>query len=151
MGYMPGWGEARLLVEDQESPITSAWHGQESFRWADEYYRWREGEPELLRSDPDVNVLLSLDTDTVHPGTQQGLNPYGAYRVDFQPIAWTKTFRGAGRVFYTNMGHNGFAWAHPEFRTMILEGIRWVTAGAKRAGPGRGKGPPPGREPGRGG
>jgi uncharacterized protein len=135
MGYMPEWGSTRVVVEDEASPITSGWHdaevgadGRRSFRWADEYYRWREQDVPALRADPDVNVLLSLDTKTVHPGTQQGFNPYGAYRVEFQPIAWTKTFRGAGRVFYTNMGHNGFAWAHPEFRTMVLEGIRWVTA-----------------------
>ena len=132
VGYMPEWGQARLVVEDQTSPITSGWHGQDSFQWADEYYRWREQDVPALRADPDVNVLLSLDTKTTLPGTRPGdppgLNPYGVYRVEFQPVAWTKTFRGAGRVFYTNMGHNGFAWAHPEFRTMVLEGIRWVTA-----------------------
>lgn len=135
MGYMPEWGKARLVVEDEGSAITSGWHaaprgadGRRSFQWADEYYRWRPEDIDVLR-DPgsDVNVLLSLDTKTVHPGTQRGFNPYGPYRVEFQPVAWTKMFRGAGRVFYTNMGHNGFAWAHPEFRTMALEGIRWAT------------------------
>jgi type 1 glutamine amidotransferase len=135
MGYMPEWGKARLVLEDEGSPMTAGWHdaprgsdGRRSFDWADEYYRWREQDVTLLRTSPDVNVLLSLDTKTVLPGTQQGANPYGPYRVEFQPVAWTKTFRGAGRVFYTNLGHNGFAWASPEFRTMVLEGIRWVTA-----------------------
>src|SRR5688500_2856375 len=31
----------RMLVEDQEQPITAAWHGQDSFLIQDELYRWR--------------------------------------------------------------------------------------------------------------
>jgi type 1 glutamine amidotransferase len=103
---------ARMLVEDQDHPITAPWHGQQSFLIQDELYRWRRD----LRGTQDVNVLLALDETTVHAG------PY----VHRQPIAWTKTFRGASRVYYTNLGHNESTWDLPEFRESLVAGITWV-------------------------
>jgi type 1 glutamine amidotransferase len=122
-----GAGEARMVVEDQESPITEAWHGQDSFMFDDEYYRWRSAKGvegvSLPRDLPGVDVLLSLDEETVADGIQEGPTPYE----DQQPIAWTKTFRGAGRVYYNNMGHSGPTWALPAFRTALVNGVEWVT------------------------
>jgi hypothetical protein len=103
---------ARMLVEDRDHPITAAWHGQDSFLIQDELYRWRRD----LRGTQDVNVLLALDETTAR----------GAY-VHRQPIAWTKTFRGASRVYYTNLGHNESTWDLPAFRQSLLAGIRWVS------------------------
>jgi hypothetical protein len=42
-------------------------------------------------------------------------------------MAWTKTFRGGGRVYYNNMGHSSGTWSVPEFRTSIVNGIGWVS------------------------
>lgn len=110
---------ARMLVEDQDHPITAAaWHGQDSFWIQDELYRWRRD----LRGTQDVNVLLSLDETTVRDGIQDGPLPY----VHRQPIAWTKTFRGASRVYYTNLGHNESTWDRADFRQSLLAGIAWV-------------------------
>ena len=105
----------RMLVEDREHPITAPWQGAESFEIQDEIYRWRR-DP---RGTQDVNVLLALDETTSHPG---------AY-VPRQPIAWTKTFRGASRVYYTNLGHNESTWDLPEFRQSLVAGIKWVAGG----------------------
>jgi hypothetical protein len=99
-------------------PITSAWHGQDSFWIKDELYRWRR-DP---RGTQDVNVLLSLDETTVREGIQESALPY----VHRQPIAWTKTFRGASRVYYTNLGHNESTWDRADFRQSLLAGIQWV-------------------------
>ena len=104
----------RMLVEDREHPITAPW--DDDFEIQDEIYRWRR-DP---RGTQDVNVLLALDETTSHPG---------AY-VHRQPIAWTKTFRGASRVFYTNLGHNESTWDLPEFRESLVAGIKWAGGGA---------------------
>lgn len=109
---------ARMLVEDPDHPITAAWHGQDSFWIKDELYRWRR-DP---RRTQDVNVLLSLDETTVRDGIQESALPY----VHRQPIAWTKTFRGASRVYYTNLGHNESTWDRADFRQSLLAGIQWV-------------------------
>ncbi len=109
---------ARMIVEDQQHPITAPWHGQDSFWIQDELYRWRR-DP---RGTQDVNVLLALDETTVREGIQEGPLPY----VHRQPIAWTKTFRGASRVYYTNLGHNESTWDRADFRQSLLAGIKWV-------------------------
>jgi type 1 glutamine amidotransferase len=108
----------RMLVEDQDHPITAAWHGQDSFLIQDELYRWRRD----LRGTQDVNVLLALDETTVRPGIQESALPY----VHHQPIAWTKTFRGASRVYYTNLGHNESTWDLETFQRSLVAGIEWV-------------------------
>jgi type 1 glutamine amidotransferase len=102
----------RVLVEDDHA-ITAPW--DDEFQIQDEIYRWRR-DP---RATQDVNVLLALDETTSHPG---------AY-VHRQPLAWTKTFRGASRVYYTNLGHNESTWDLPEFRESLVAGIKWVAGG----------------------
>jgi type 1 glutamine amidotransferase len=108
----------RMVVEDQAHPVNAPWGGASSFNIQDELYRWRR-DP---RGTQDVNVLLSLDETTVREGIQAGALPY----VHRQPIAWTKTFRGAGRVYYTNLGHNESTWDRPEFRGSLVAGVKWV-------------------------
>ena len=68
-------------------------------------------------------MLLSLDESTVGDDIQNGPTAYERR----QPIAWTKTFRGAGRVHYNNMGHSDSTWQEPEFRTSLVKGVEWVT------------------------
>jgi type 1 glutamine amidotransferase len=109
----------RMLVEDRDHPINGAWQGRGSFEIQDEIYRWRRD----LRGTQDVNVLLALDETTVAAG------PY----VHRQPIAWTKTYRGASRVYYTNLGHNESTWDLAEFRASLVAGIQWV-AGVRPGG-----------------
>ena len=122
-----GSGAARVKIERPENPILSGWKGASSFKLDDEYYRWRgaQGLPgiSLPRDLPGTNVLLSLDERTVGGGIQKGATPYE----DDQPIAWTKTFRGRGRVHYNNMGHSDATWSEPEFRTSLVKGVNWVT------------------------
>lgn len=124
-GYDETFGQTTIVVEDQTSPITEPWHGMQTFRWSDEYYKWK-GDP---RGQQDITVLLSLDESTVYPWIQFGfpIPTFGGKYVHHQPLAWTKTYRGTGRVFYTAFGHNGFAWDHAEFRTHVTRGVEWVT------------------------
>lgn len=127
VGYWPIVGEARLLVEDQTHPATEPWHGMDSVRLADEYYRFR-ADP---RGTQDVNVLLSLDEQTVYPWIRLGLPvpTFGGSYVPHQPLAWTKTFRGHGRVFYTNLGHNPSTFDRGDVRRHLRNGIEWAAGG----------------------
>lgn len=122
-----GSGQARMLVEDGEHPITAGWKGAPSFQLDDEYYRWRTAKRvpgiSLPRNDPDTDVLLSLDESTVGEEIQSGPLAYEHH----QPIAWTKTFRDGGRVYYNNMGHSDSTWAEGAFRTSLVNGIDWVS------------------------
>ncbi len=60
-----------------------------------------------------VRELLVLDK---HPNTKEP----GHY-----PISWCRDF-GAGKVFYTSLGHNEFVWEMPEYQTHVLGGIKWA-------------------------
>lgn len=45
-----------------------------------------------------------------------------------RPVAWTKRY-GAGRVFYTALGHGPETWSNPSFQKLLLQGVRWAAAG----------------------
>ena len=83
------------------------------WRWHDEVYLFRD-----LR--PDARVLLrvaegQLDMDV--PGARRP--PIGF------PMAWCFT-EGAGRVFYTSLGHFPGAWETPDFLRHLQGGLAWV-------------------------
>ena len=122
----PYTGQATMLVEDNTHTITEGWAGKDSFQINDEWYRWRAAKRipgvSLPRNLDDVHVLLSLEETTVPDDIQEGPLAYE----DDQPIAWTKSFRDRGRVYYNNMGHSEATWSVPEFQTSIVNGINWV-------------------------
>jgi type 1 glutamine amidotransferase len=41
------------------------------------------------------------------------------------PIAWTKTY-GAGRVFYTALGHRDQVWQDARFQAHLLGALQWA-------------------------
>ena len=67
-----------------------------------------------------VRVLLSIDTgETDLEGL--GLRAGGDY-----PQSWVRSF-GAGRSFYTSIGHREDIWSNdPVFRAHVVGGIRWA-------------------------
>ena len=44
-----------------------------------------------------------------------------------QPLVYTKDV-GAGKVLYNALGHDQAAYDHPDFRTLVLQGIDWILA-----------------------
>lgn len=99
--------EAEIRVDDSSQPSVA--HLAPAFRFTDEFYRF-------TRRDPDIRRLLSLARD---PG-----DGAGADTTDLR-LAWQKAF-GAGRVFYTALGHRPEVWQDARFRRHLLEGIRWA-------------------------
>jgi hypothetical protein len=122
-----------MLIEKPKDPIVKGWGGAKSFMFDDEYYRWRTAKRvpgvSLPRNAPGVEVLLSLDEKTVGGGIQQGGLAYEHH----QPIAWKKTFRNGGRVFYNNMGHSDGTWDVPAYQTSLVEAVKWVSGKRPKA------------------
>src|SRR4029077_10994974 len=66
-----------------------------------------------------VRVLAHLDTASLD--LKQPL----VHRTDGDfPVAWAKAY-GAGRVFYSTLGHAAEAWDNPVMSQMYFEAIKW--------------------------
>ena len=87
---------AILKVEDQNDPVTkrlpSKWRSAPN-----EWYRWKND----LRSNPDIKILLSIDTSSFPLGT--GPKPHEIWHNGYYPVAWRNL---QYRMVYFNMGHN---------------------------------------------
>ena len=101
--------EADVRVNDPANAAVA--HLAPGFRIADEWYRFR-GTPAGL------TVLLSFDRIPA-----DGVGTAGQ-PADL-PLAWQKS-HGAGRVFYTALGHRSEVWEDARFRRHLQEAIRWA-------------------------
>ncbi|MEV5185083.1 ThuA domain-containing protein [Streptomyces werraensis] len=99
----------RALVEDHDHPATR--HLPPVWEVTDEWYDFQAG------PRPSARVLLSAD-ETSYAGGTMG---------DDHPLAWCRT-QGAGRVFYTALGHTVEAYGDPLFRAHLRGGITWAAA-----------------------
>jgi type 1 glutamine amidotransferase len=88
----------KVTVVDEDHPITD---GIGDFEIHDETYG-------TYFTASNVHVLLKTD----HPKN----NP---------EIAWTTSY-GKSRVFYLMLGHDGHAYANPNFGKLVQQGIRWA-------------------------
>jgi type 1 glutamine amidotransferase len=85
-------------VADPDHPITQ---GVADWGMVDETY-------DMAEPGPGCCVLLTTD----HPRSMKAL-------------AWTRE-RGGSRVFCLQCGHDGRAWAHESFRTVLRRGVLWA-------------------------
>ncbi|CAL9316027.1 ThuA domain-containing protein [Streptomyces griseoincarnatus] len=97
----------RALVEDHDHPATR--HLPPVWEVTDEWYDFRTSPRSSAR------VLLSADESSYDGGTMG----------DDHPLAWCRT-QGAGRVFYTALGHTVEAYDDPLFRAHLRGGITWA-------------------------
>jgi type 1 glutamine amidotransferase len=65
---------------------------------------------------PDLHVLLVQETDSM-----KGIE----YERPAYPATWARK-HGAGRVFYTSMGHRDDVWTNPIFQDILTGGISWA-------------------------
>ncbi|GEC03882.1 Crp/Fnr family transcriptional regulator [Streptomyces spinoverrucosus] len=101
--YQPG----KAVVEDRDHPATR--HLPAVWDFTDEWYDFRSNPRGAVR------VLVSADESSYEGG---GMG-------DDHPLAWCRE-QGAGRVFYTALGHASEAYADPDFRAHLRGGIRWA-------------------------
>ncbi|MFJ8106336.1 ThuA domain-containing protein [Streptomyces sp. NPDC096132] len=101
--YQPG----KAVVEDRDHPATR--HLPAVWDFVDEWYDFR--------SNPrgGVRVLVSAD-ESSYDGGGMGAD---------HPLVWCRE-QGAGRVFYTALGHASEAYDDPDFRAHLLGGLDWA-------------------------
>ena len=89
-----------------------------SLTLTDEIYQIRDfdaaGSHVLLRLDP---ASVDLTAENVHR------HPYG------WPLAWTRSY-GAGRVFYSALGHEEGVWRDTRFQTLLHNAVLWAMSAA---------------------
>jgi uncharacterized protein len=118
--------EAELKIVDQQHTTTAPWHGQATLKLRDEYYLWRNGDtPDRLTTD--YNPLIHMGPYSDPLVANQWNSRFG----DKSPLAWTSTFRGQNRSFYTNLGHSSLTWNRADYQTHLVNGIRWTAEGAR--------------------
>ncbi|MEU9393108.1 ThuA domain-containing protein [Streptomyces sp. NPDC048324] len=110
----PDLQPGRAVVEDRAHPATR--HLPAVWDFTDEWYDFRTNPRDRVR------VLMSAD-ESSYEGGGMGAD---------HPLAWCRE-QGAGRVFYTALGHTAEAYASPEFREHLRGGIGW--AGRTLTGP----------------
>ncbi len=114
--YFDGHPWVQQVSIDVEDPEHPAMQGlAPSFRILDEIYQFRNFSRDRVR------VLMTLDTSTVDMGAP-GINRTDG---DFA-LAWCRNY-GAGRVFYTALGHFGETWLDPRFQSMLSNALLWIT------------------------
>lgn len=93
---------AILKVENKQHPITRKL--PQTFRaQPNEWYRWQND----LRKNPDINILLSIDSTSFPLGT--GPKQHEIWTSGYYPVVWSnKKFK----MVYINMGHNDIDYEH---------------------------------------
>jgi uncharacterized protein len=98
---------AVVTVEDRDHPATA--HLPARWRWDDEWYDFT-ADPR-----PAVRVLASVD-ERQYRGPAAGAD---------RPLVWCQPV-GAGRSFYTALGHAAGAYRAPEFQRHLLGALSWT-------------------------
>ena len=92
--------DMKVTVADKDHPITK---GVADFQIHDETYS-------QCYVDPSVKVLLTTDHPKCTP-----------------QVGWVTKY-GKSPVFYYMLGHDSKAWACPEYRKILVNGIQWLAA-----------------------
>ncbi|MEV5797678.1 ThuA domain-containing protein [Streptomyces collinus] len=103
--YQPG----KAVVVDPGHPATR--HLPAVWDFTDEWYDFRSGP----RGREGVRVLLRAD-EASYDGGGMGAD---------HPLAWCRP-QGAGRVFYTALGHAAEAYHDPDFLAHLGGGLSWA-------------------------
>ncbi|HLU70887.1 MAG TPA: ThuA domain-containing protein [Nonomuraea sp.] len=102
----PAIQQATVRNEDRAHAATA--HLGTRWTRTDEWYNYRSN------PRPDVRVLQSLDEGSYSGGSMGD-----------HPITWCHP-QAAGRAFYTGLGHTQESYADPDFRALLLGGIRYA-------------------------
>jgi type 1 glutamine amidotransferase len=108
------WGitDATVIVDDPHFPAMKNFPSP--FVVRDEHYQLKDF------SRNKVRVLARLD-----PAKLDLKQPL-VHRTDGDfPVAWAKSY-GAGRVFYSTLGHERVLWDSPPIQQMYFNAIRWA-------------------------
>jgi hypothetical protein len=120
---------AVLRIENRDSPVTKDLP-QLFTSTPNEWYSWEND----LRKNPDIQILVSIDTSSFPLGT--GPKLHEIWHSGYYPVVWTNT---TYRMLYINMGHNDIDYEHNSTRELtftfgspaqdklILDGLIWLS------------------------
>jgi hypothetical protein len=100
-----------IEIADRTHPATA--HLQAPWRWRDEVYLFRD-----LR--PDAHVLMRVGHGQLDMSVPEARVPDSGF-----PLAWCFS-EGAGRCFYTALGHFPGAWETPAYLRHLAGGLSWT-------------------------
>ncbi len=105
-------------LDDPTHPLNAGFAGK-GFEFTDEFFRFHE-----IYSRDNVRVLFSIDVDKTD--MEQGRAYGNCFRDDNDyPLAWVKS-HGAGRVYYTTIGHNPYVFWDEMFLEHFLAAIQFA-------------------------
>jgi hypothetical protein len=124
---------AVLRVEARDHPAMK--NMPETFKSApSEWYRWEND----LRKNPDIKILISIDSTSFPLGTGPKLNEI--WHSGYYPVVWTNKHY---KMIYMNMGHNDIDYEHHTNKDLshtfdsemesklILDALLWLGNGKK--------------------
>lgn len=125
---------AILRVEDPKHKATK--HLPNTFKSApNEWYRWKND----LRQNPDIHILLSIDSTSFPLGT--GPKLHEIWHSGYYPVVWTNK---KYKMLYLNMGHNDMDYENKtnkelsstfesEYQNkLIINGLLWLGSSVKK-------------------
>lgn len=107
-----------LRVEDPSNPINAAFAGQ-SFEIQDEVFQFQKP-----YSRERLHILLSIDPARTDMSPPRRFLPERAADKDFG-MSWIRKY-GAGRVFYSSLGHNPRIFWNAKLLAHFLAGIQYA-------------------------
>ncbi len=119
---------AVLRVEDSTHPVTRRLPQRFSAS-PNEWYSWEKD----LRKDPNIHILLSIDSSSFPLGT--GPKPNEIWHSGYYPVVWTNT---KYKMLYLNMGHNDIDYEHktnkelsfqfnnPVQNKLVIDALLWL-------------------------
>lgn len=117
----PQFQTATLVTEQIEHPanaeLPASWDALE------EWYSWKESPRQR-----GFQVLATVDENTYSP-VQNLFGNSRDLRMGDHPITWTNCV-GAGRTFYTALGHTREAFAHHFFQVKLSNALHWLRGDA---------------------
>lgn len=101
-----------IRVNDRRHPATA--HLGAAWDWTDEAY--------VCDWAPDIHILMDADAATLVKTPRD--NRLDGYRNGRYPLSWCRR-HGAGRVFYTALGHKKEHYRDAAFRAHLIQGLLW--------------------------
>jgi hypothetical protein len=124
---------AILRVEDKTHPATKDLPATFASS-PNEWYRWEKD----IRTNPDIKILLSIDSTSFPLGTGPKLNEI--WHSGYYPVVWTNK---KYKMLYVNMGHNDIDYEHKTNKELshtfnnkiqdklIINALLWLGSGKK--------------------
>lgn len=129
------WRPTSAILRVENHNFTPLRKLPETFKASpNEWYRWEND----LRKNPDISVLLSIDSTSYPLGT--GPKLYEIWHSGYYPVVWTNK---KYRMIYLNMGHNDIdyegkkngelshTFGNQIQDRLIIEGLLWLGRGRR--------------------